>query len=235
MPGASVIEMEHVTTRLESRVIHRDVSLGVAAGEIVGLVGQSGSGKTTLMREMIGLLEPEAGQVFLFGQPLFPARQDRGQLLRERVGVLFQGGALFSALDVYDNIAFPLRENGTGEGLVHELVRMLLDLVGLSGSAAHLYPAELSAGMVTRAGLAPVSGEEFVELLRSLQRDLGFSVFMITHDLMTLRDLCHRVAVLADQHLVAYGPLAEVITCPHPFVASFFQGTRGRQVLQPGR
>jgi phospholipid/cholesterol/gamma-HCH transport system ATP-binding protein len=254
MATASVVRLEHVTTRLEAQVIHEDVSLSFGAGEIIGLVGGSGSGKTTLMREMIGLQEPSGGQVYVFDEPLFPLRREAGRVLRDRVGVLFQGGALFSALDVFDNIAFPLRELGAGEGLVRDLVRMLLGMVGLGAAAAHLYPAELSAGMVTRASLArtlalspellfldepttgldPVSGQEFVELLASLHRDLGFSVFMITHDLLTLRDLCHRVAVLADRRLIAFGPLEEVMACPHPFIASFFHGERGRRLLGDG-
>jgi phospholipid/cholesterol/gamma-HCH transport system ATP-binding protein len=255
MATESVVRVEHVSTRYDHLVVHRDVSLEIAAGEIVGLVGGSGSGKTTLMREMLGLQAPTEGQVYLFGQPLFPDRPEVKHLLRDRVGVLFQGGALFSALDVYDNVAFPLREHGVREDLVADLVRMLLGLAGLTGAAAHRVPAELSSGMVTRAALArslalgpdllffdepttgldPVAGQEFVELVRSLHQDLGFSVFMITHDLMTLRDLCQRVAVLADQQVVACGPLDEVLACPHPFIESFFQGARGRQVLSRGR
>jgi phospholipid/cholesterol/gamma-HCH transport system ATP-binding protein len=204
---------------------------------------------------MLGLQQPTAGQVYLFGEPLYPERPAVRHLLRDRVGVLFQGGALFSALDLYDNVAFPLREQHVSEGLIHDLVRMLLGLAGLPAAAAHRYPAELSAGMVTRAGLArslalgpdlllfdepttgldPVAGQEFVELVRALHQDLGFSVFMITHDLMTLRDLCQRVVVLADQQLVASGPLERVLESPHPFIERFFQGARGRQVLSQGR
>ena len=151
MAAASVVRVEHVTTRLDSLLVHRDISLEVAAGEIVGLVGGSGSGKTTLMREMLGLQEPTAGQVYLFGEPLFPERTEVKHLLRDRVGVLFQGGALFSALDVYDNVAFPLREHGVSEDLIRDLVRMLLGLAGLTGAAAHRYPSSSSSTSPRRA------------------------------------------------------------------------------------
>lgn len=161
--------------------------------------------------------------------------------------------SLFSALNVFDNIAFPLRElHALDEDLITHLVCMKLAMTGLGASHAMLMPAELSGGMVKRAALAralimepellfldeptagldPASSEAFVDLLDQLHRELGFTVLMITHDLDTLRDLCTRVAVLADQRLVAFGPLDEVLDCPHPFVQEYFHGKRARRVFE---
>jgi phospholipid/cholesterol/gamma-HCH transport system ATP-binding protein len=175
------------------------------------------------------------------------------QQLRNRCGVLFQGGALFSALSVFDNIAFSLRELGVlDDTLIEPLVAMKLAMVGLEAGAALLMPAELSGGMVKRAALArslimepevlfldeptsgldPVLSEEFVNLLRELHRELGFTIVMITHDLDTLCDLCTRVAVLADQRLVSFGSLDDALACDHPFARDFFHGTRAQRVFQ---
>lgn len=247
-----VIVMEHVGTRFGEQVIHRDINLMVRKGEILGLVGGSGSGKTTLMREMIGLETPSEGRISIFGQRLASGGHI-GKRLRDRYGVLFQGGALFTALTVYDNIALPLRElKLLGEELIHELVCMKLSMVGLDAYAANLLPAALSGGMVKRAALAralalepellfldeptsgldPIASEAFTRLVASLHRELGFTVVLITHDLNTVKDLCHRVAVLADRRLVALGPVAEVVHCDHPFVRRFFHGEYARRILQ---
>jgi phospholipid/cholesterol/gamma-HCH transport system ATP-binding protein len=249
----AVIRMEHVWTCFGENVIHQDVSLSLHRGEILGLVGASGSGKTLLMREMIGLHAPTRGSVHLFGEPLTEAGAGHRQHLRNRCGVLFQGGALFSALSVFDNIAFPLRElRVLDEELIRHLVGMKLAMVGLNADDGLLMPAELSGGMIKRAALAralimepelvfldeptsgldPVLSEEFVGLLGGLHRELGFTVVMITHDLDTLNDACTRVAVLADRRLVAFGALHEVLLSEHPFVRHFFHGARARRVFR---
>lgn len=248
----SVIVMEHVGTRFGEQIIHRDINLEVKKGEILGVVGGSGSGKTTLMREMIGLQAPSEGRISIFGQPVVAGR-DTSADLRERYGVLFQNGALFTALTVYDNIALPLRElKLLPEDMIRELICMKLSIVGLDAYAANLLPAELSGGMVKRAALAralalepellfldeptsgldPIASEAFSRLLAGLHRELGFAAVIITHDLNTVRDLCHRVAVLAEQRLVALGPMADVVKCDHPFVRRFFHGEYGRRILQ---
>lgn len=248
----TVIVMEHVETRFGERVIHSDINLAVSKGEILGIVGGSGSGKTTLMREMIGLESPAAGRIFLFDQELTPGKNVIAKL-RDRFGVLFQSGALFTALTVYDNIALPLRElKLLPEDMIGELVCMKLSMVGLDAYAANLLPAALSGGMVKRAALAralalepellfldeptsgldPIASEAFTHLVASLHRELGFTVVLITHDLNTVRDLCHRVAVLADRRLVALGTVAEVVRCDHPFVRRFFHGEYAQRILQ---
>lgn len=256
MSAEPVIRMEHVWTSFGSNIIHRDISLSLYRGEILCLVGASGCGKTVLMREMIGLQAPSRGRVDLFGESLGEADAARRQYLRNRCGVLFQSGALFSALNVFDNIAFPLRElRFLSEKLIGNLVRMKLAMVGLRGQDARLMPAELSGGMVRRvalarslimepellfldeptSGLDPVLSEEFVNLLGELHQELGFTVVMVTHDLNILGELSHRVAVLADQQLVAFGVLDEVMRSTHPFARHFFHGKRARHLFGEGR
>ncbi len=248
-----VIEVRNLWTRFGRQVVHRDVSLTVYRGEIISLVGGSGSGKTVLMRQILGLEKPARGEVNVFGRRLHDSDRTAMRELRERWGVLFQEGALFSALNVYDNVAVPLRELKTvDETLIRDLVMMKLDMVSIEGRHAYKMPAELSGGMVKRvalaralalepellfldeptAGLDPDRSESFVELLQGLHRELDLTVVMITHDLETLAALSDRVAVLADQKLVAASSVPEVLSMDHPFIRNFFQGERGRHALE---
>jgi phospholipid/cholesterol/gamma-HCH transport system ATP-binding protein len=242
-PGP-VIEMHGVSSRFGETVIHRDIDLVVPAGEILGLVGGSGSGKTTLLREMVGLLAPSAGSVRLFGQPVRHPDPLVQRAVRQRFGMLFQHGALFSALSVYDNIAFPLRELRCFDAAtLRDLVLLKLAMVELEPQHGRLMPAELSGGMVKRvalaralalepellvldeptAGLDPDRSATFVRLIRTLQNELGFTVVMVTHDLDTLAGLATSVAALADQRIVAHGTPDEVLRVDHPFVRNFFR------------
>lgn len=246
------IRMRDIHTRFGETVVHRGISLCVREGERLGLVGGSGSGKTTLLREMIGLLRPSEGRVEVFGQDLEAGDPERMQALRNRCGVLFQAGALFTDLNVFDNVALPLREAGRlDESLIRELVMLKLALVNLAPAVARLMPWELSGGMVKRvalaralalepellfldeptSGLDPIASDNFVALINRLHHELGFTLVMITHDLHTLPDLCDRIAVLADGGLVTVGTLAEVAAVDHPFVREFFHGKRARRVL----
>ncbi len=246
------VEIEHVWTYFGEQLIHRDISLCLDTGEILGLVGASGSGKTTLLRELIGLEAPSRGSIRVLGDTVsFRCASDCLQK-RNQTGVLFQNGALFSALNVFDNIAFPLRELGIkDEDLISQMVCMKLAMVGLNAYDAMLMPAELSGGMIKRAALArtlilepelllldeptsgldPIASEDFVSLLRLLHRQLGFTVVMITHDLHILRDLCTRIAVLADHELIALGSLPDIFACRHPFIDDFFRNTRARRIF----
>ena len=202
--SAPVIEIRGLETRFGRTLIHRDIDLRVEAGQMLGLVGGSGSGKTTLLREMVGLLKPYRGSVRLFGQSVFDSDPQQRRELRRRFGMLFQQGALFSALSVFDNIAFPLRElRALDEALIADLVRLKLKMVELEPRHGGLMPAELSGGMVKRvalaralalepellvldeptAGLDPDMASNFVKLLGTLQAELGFTVVMVTHDL----------------------------------------------------
>jgi phospholipid/cholesterol/gamma-HCH transport system ATP-binding protein len=248
-----LIEVKNLWTQFGDHVVHRDVNLAVDRGEVVSLVGGSGSGKTTLLRQMMGLETPAKGEVKVFGVSLQNSDPDDVQRIRNRWGVLFQQGALFSALSVYDNIALPLRElGGIDEDLIRELVLLKLRMVGIEAAHGAKMPSDLSGGMVKRvalaralalepellfldeptAGLDPDRSESFVSLIQELRRELELTVVMVTHDLDTLISLSDRVAVLCDQRIVAIGSLAEVVRNSHRFISNFFQGERGKRALQ---
>ncbi len=253
MSSPPVIDIQGVWTRFGETVVHEDVDLVVHRGEMLGLVGGSGSGKTTLLREVVGLLKPTQGEVRLFGHSVFGSDPDVQRDLRRRFGMLFQHGALYSALPVFDNIAFPLRElKRLDEDLIRELVWMKLAMVELEPAQGRLMPAELSGGMVKRvalaralalepellvldeptAGLDPDRSQNFVELILTLQRELNFTVIMVTHDIDTLAGLANRVAVLADRRVVAVGSFKEVLAVDHPFVRSYFGGAHAVAALE---
>jgi phospholipid/cholesterol/gamma-HCH transport system ATP-binding protein len=230
-------------------VVHRDLDLQIAQGEIFSLVGGSGSGKTTLLRHILGLETPTKGQVSVMGRA---TGQADPLTAASRVGMLFQQGALFSAFSVLDNIAFPLRELGhLPPELVRDAALVKLQMVGLEAKDASKMPADLSGGMIKRvalaralimdpplllldeptAGLDPEGADGFCELLRDMHRELGLTVIMVTHDLDTLLELASRIAVLANQKVVAVGTPREVIATPHPFIQAYFGGGRGQRAM----
>ncbi len=250
--GKCIIEVEGLYTRFGSHVVHEDINLCVRRGEVVALVGGSGSGKTALMRQMLGLEMPAQGTVRVFGELLHGHDREKLQTMRNRCGVLFQKGALFSALSVYDNIALPMRELRTlDESMVCDLVMLKLKMVDIETRHASKMPAELSGGMIKRialaramaldpellfldeptAGLDPELSEGFVELIQTMRKELPLTIVMATHDLDTLVALSDRVAVLAEQRLIALGSLSDVAGTNHPFITNFFRGERGRRAL----
>ncbi|KON79648.1 ATP-binding cassette domain-containing protein [Azoarcus sp. PA01] len=256
MSDASVIELRDIVTRFGSNLVHDGIDLSVARGEVVALVGGSGSGKTTLLRHMIGLTQPARGEVSLFGERLFSGSLREQRARRRRFGVLFQHGALFSALNVAENIGFPLRELRVVTAKeIRDLVALKLAMVELEPSTALLMPAELSGGMVKRvalaralalepelllldeptAGLDPDRSAAFVELVRSLQAQLGLTVVLVTHDIDTLAALSSKVAILAERRILSYAPLEETMELDHPFVTSFFRGELGRRAIARSR
>ena len=247
-----VISVRNLGTRFGQHWVLRNLNLDIERGEMVSLVGGSGSGKTTLLRQINGLLIPTEGEVRIFGEPLFGGGIHRERAIRRRFGVLFQQGALFSALSVFDNVAFPLRElHVLDEATIHDLVMLKLSMVELLPRHADLMPAELSGGMIKRvalaralslepelllldeptAGLDPDRSDSFVRLIRSLGAELGLTVVLVTHDLDTLAALSTKVAVLAEQRIVAYGSMQEVMTIDHPFIQNFFHSERGTRAL----
>jgi phospholipid/cholesterol/gamma-HCH transport system ATP-binding protein len=251
--GAPVISVHNLGTRFDKTWVLRNLNLEIGRGELVALVGGSGSGKTTLLRQINGLLMPTEGEVRVFGEPLFGGGIQHERAIRRRFGVLFQQGALFSALNVYDNVAFPLRElKLLDEGLIHDLVMLKLSMVELLPQHAELMPAELSGGMIKRvslaralslepelllldeptAGLDPDRSDGFVRLIRSLGEALGLTVVLVTHDLDTLAALSTKVAVLAEQRILAYGSMQEVMQIDHPFIHNFFHSERAARALQ---
>ena len=231
-------------------VVHDQLDLDVRRGEILGVVGGSGTGKSVLMRSIIGLQVAAAGSIEVLGQSITAARDDGDIAIRSRWGVLFQGGALFSTLTVAENVEVPLREfyAAIDERLLAEIAHFKVLLTGLNGDAATRYPAELSGGMRKRAGLAralaldpellfldeptagldPIGATAFDELIRSLQQTLGLTVFLITHDLDTLHEICDRVAVIADKKVIAVGTIPELLALDHPWIQAYFKGPRGR-------
>ena len=247
-----IIEVAGLWTQFGDHVVHRDLNLMVMPGEIVSLVGGSGSGKTTLMRQILGLEQPARGTVKVFGIPLQGSSAQLLLKIRKRWGVLFQEGALYSALSVYDNIALPLRElRAFDEDFIHDMVMLKLDMVDIERRHAAKMPADLSGGMIKRialaralvlepelvfldeptAGLDPDRSESFVKLIRSLHQTLNLTVVMVTHDLDTLVSLSDKIAVLAEQKLIVYGSLQEAIAVKHPFILNFFLGERGLRAL----
>ncbi|MDQ9169168.1 ABC transporter ATP-binding protein [Oxalobacteraceae bacterium R-40] len=251
-----VIEIKDLTTQFGDFVVHRDLNLTIERGQIVSLVGGSGSGKTTLLRQILGLERPSKGSVKVFGTEISRADRNTLQEIRNRWGMLFQHGALFSALTTFDNVAQPMRELRTlPEEVIRDAALLKLQMVGIGPEHAQKMPADLSGGMVKRvalaralalepellfldeptAGLDPSLSDSFVELIRGLHRELHLTVVMVTHDLDTLFALSTHVAVLADKHVIAFGTPEEVIKVQHPFIEDFFLGPRGRAALKEMR
>ena len=253
MGSDTLIEIDKVSFGYDaSRLILSDISLNFPRGKVTAILGGSGCGKTTLMRLIGGVHAANSGRVVFDGEVV--NARDRAQLfrLRRRLGMLFQFGALFTDLNVFDNVAFPLREHsGLPEAMVRDIVLMKLNAVGLRG-AHQLMPAELSGGMIKRvalaralalepelllldeptAGLDPDRSDSFVRLIRMLGEELGLTVMLVTHDLDTLAALSTRVAVLAEQRILAYGTTEEVMHYDHPFIRNFFLSERSVRALQ---
>jgi phospholipid/cholesterol/gamma-HCH transport system ATP-binding protein len=249
-PMVEIRKLWTVFTSPERRfVVHEDLDLTVHRGEVLSLVGGSGTGKTVLLRQILGLETPSRGEIKVLEQPIESLGR-RGAA--SRIGMLFQHGALFSAFTVLENIAFPLRELKTlTPTLIREAAMVKLQMVGLKPEDADRMPSDLSGGMIKRvalaralimdpplllldeptAGLDPDSSDSFVNLLRSLHRDLALTVIMVTHDLDTLFELSSRIAVLADRRVIIAAP-KDVVAFHHPFILDFFLGPRGQRAME---
>jgi phospholipid/cholesterol/gamma-HCH transport system ATP-binding protein len=244
-----VISVKGLRTRFGANVVHDGADLDVRRGEVMGIVGGSGTGKSVMLRAIVGLIKPAGGRITVFGEEVAKLDEMALERLRQRWGVLFQDGALFSSLTVAENVQVPMREHARmPQSLMDELAAIKLGLVGLGPEAGAKYPSELSGGMRKRAGLAralaldpellfldeptagldPIGAAAFDQLLRELADTLGLTVFLVTHDLDTLVAVCDRVAVLAERRVLKVGTMAEMLTVEHPWVKEYFHGPRAR-------
>ncbi|HWB46144.1 MAG TPA: ATP-binding cassette domain-containing protein [Hyphomicrobiaceae bacterium] len=254
--GTPVIRVQDLVVAFGDHVVLDHLDLEVQRGEILGLVGGSGSGKSVLLRTIIGLIPKRQGLVEVFGANFDQADDDARRVIERRWGVLFQQGALFSSLTALENVQFPMRENlSLSDRLLREIALAKLAMVGISPRDAGKLPAELSGGMTKRvalaralaldpelvfldeptSGLDPISAGEFDDLIGTLQQTLGLTVFMVTHDLETLRTVCDRVAALADGKVVAAGDMATMLRSQHPWMQAYFQGKRAHVLAEQSR
>ncbi|WP_299191374.1 ATP-binding cassette domain-containing protein [uncultured Erythrobacter sp.] len=244
------IVIEGLVNKFGDFTVHDGLDLEVRRGEILGVVGGSGTGKSVLMRSIIGLQEPDEGRIDVLGATITGVDPDQDFGVRCRWGVLFQGGALFSTLTVGENVEVPLKKffPEIDDELRREIARYKVLLSGLPEEAIAKYPSELSGGMKKRAGLAralaldpellfldeptagldPIGAAKFDRQTRELKETLGLTVFLITHDLDTLYEICDRVAVLADKKVIAVGTIPELMKIGHPWIEEYFNGPRGR-------
>jgi phospholipid/cholesterol/gamma-HCH transport system ATP-binding protein len=247
-----VIRLRGIRNQFGSHVVHDGLDLDVYRGEILGVVGGSGTGKSVLLRSIAGLQTPTAGDIEVLGTNVRTATEEQRQALERRWGVMFQDGALFSSLNVRENVEVPMRAVA---GLDPELRRQMADLkISLSGLpylAGDKFPSELSGGMRKRAGLAralaldpeivfldeptagldPIGAAEFDTLTRQLSDTMGLTVFVVTHDLDTLHAICDRIAVLAEKKVLVTGTMAEMLKVDHPWVHEYFHGPRARAAM----
>ena len=242
-----VIDVRDLVVGFGRHVVLNRLALDVRRGEILGLVGGSGSGKSVLMRTIIGLLPKRQGRIEVLGVDLDRAGLAERRAIERRWGVLYQRGALFSSLNVRQNVEFPMREYlDISDRLMAEVAMAKLDMVGLSPDDAEKLPAAISGGMTKRvalaralaldpeivfldeptSGLDPITAGDFDSLILTLRQTLGLTVFMVTHDLDTLRTACDRIAALAEGKIVADGPLQVMHSSEHPWVKAYFRGKR---------
>ncbi len=246
-----VISAENVTVAFGENVVLDKLSLDVRRGEILGFVGASGAGKSVLLRTILGLTRKRSGTIKLFGVDIDKVDERQKMTIDMRLGVLFQHGALFSALTVMENVQVPMREYlDLPKPLMDELARLKIELVGLPADAATKFPSELSGGMIKRAALAralaldpdivfldeptsgldPIGAAAFDELVQQLRDTMGLTVYMVTHDLDSLFSVCDRIAVLGEKRVMIQGTVEDMLASENAWVKSYFRGKRARQL-----
>ncbi len=247
-----IIRVRGLVKSFGTHTVHDGLDLDVRRGEIMGIVGGSGTGKSVLLRQIVGLLKPDAGEIEVFGEDVRDTSGDAYRQLRRRWGVMFQDGALFSSLTVRQNVEAPMREQlSLPDDLRQTLAGIKVRMAGLPENAHDKFPSDLSGGMRKRAGLAraisldpelvfldeptagldPIGAAEFDKLIARLQATLGLTVFMVTHDLDSLFAICDRIAVLAEKRVLAVGTMDEMMEIDHPWVREYFHGPRARAAL----
>jgi phospholipid/cholesterol/gamma-HCH transport system ATP-binding protein len=245
-----LIEVQDLKNYLGAEWVHQGVSLTINKGEIVGIVGGSGAGKTTLLRSMLMLHKPTSGKIKILNIDIGHCTVEEMLHIRHRSGVLFQHNALFSSLNMLENVMFPLRElTSLDHDLLQEIALLKIALTGLPLEAVDKYPAELSGGMQKRAALAraialdpeilfldepttgldPQSASGLDELILQLRNGLNLTVVLVTHDLDTLWRITDRVAFLGEGKVLAYMNMRELIKQKHPLIQDFFAGYRGKR------
>jgi phospholipid/cholesterol/gamma-HCH transport system ATP-binding protein len=250
----AVIRVRDLVVGFGDKLIMNGLNLDIYRGEVLGFVGGSGTGKSVLTRTILGLIRKRSGKIETFGENADGMSEKQRRAIERRWGVMFQQGALFSGLTVKQNIQVPMREYlRLSQRLMDELAQLKIEMVGLKPDAADKYPSELSGGMIKRAALAralaldpelvfldeptsgldPIGAADFDDLIRTLQKTLGLTVFMVTHDLDSLYSICDRVAALADGKVIASGPIAPMLKSEHPWLKAYFQGKRARQMRPP--
>ena len=248
----AIIEVRGVVNRFGAQVVHDGLDLDVYRGEVLGVVGGSGTGKSVLLRSIVGLNRPAAGSIKVFGVDVLTCSEAELEAVSRRWGVLFQQGALFSALTVQQNVEAPMRElMHVDPALRAALARLKVSMAGLPPGACDKFPSELSGGKQKRAGLAralaldpdivfldeptagldPIGASAFDDLIRQLKESLGLTVFMVTHDLDSLHAICDRIAVLAERKVLVTGTMADMLEVDHPWVREYFHGPRARAAL----
>ncbi len=249
-----VICVRDLVVGFGDQLVMQGLDLDVYRGEVLGFVGGSGTGKSVLTRTILGLVRKRSGRIEVFGDDLDKLSAVDHASIERRMGVMFQQGALFSNLTVKQNIQVPMREHlRLSPGLADELAMLKIALVGLALDAADKYPAQLSGGMIKRAALAralaldpelvfldeptsgldPIGAADFDELIATLQKTLGLTVFMVTHDLDSIYSTCDRVAALAEGKVIASGPISTLLASDHPWLRAYFHGKRARQFQAP--
>jgi phospholipid/cholesterol/gamma-HCH transport system ATP-binding protein len=248
-----IIRLRGIRNQFGAQVVHDNLDLDVMRGEVLGVVGGSGTGKSVLLRCIAGLRPPQAGRIEIFGQDALTCPEDTRRAIDQRMGVMFQDGALFSSLTVRENVEVPMRTlKGLDARLRRDLADLKISMSGLPYIAGDKYPSELSGGMRKRAGLAralaldpeivfldeptagldPIGASAFDELINALSKTLGLTVFMVTHDLDSLHATCDRIAVLAEKRVMYTGTMTEMLDIDHPWVHEYFHGPRARAATE---
>ncbi len=252
MSDEIAIRVRGLKTAYGTHIVHEQLDLDVRKGEVIGIIGPSGCGKSVLLRAIVGLKRPAEGSVEIFGQEVIAAHQRDHSVLQKLWGVMFQDGALFSNLTVQENVMVPMREHADlPVSLMRELANQKLRMAGLETWTGRKYPSDLSGGMRKRAALAramaldppllfldeptagldPITAAGFDLLVRELQETLDLTVFLVTHDVDTLRDTCDRIAVLGERRVIAVDTIDALRQYEHPWIQDYFGGPRGRAAM----